>query len=91
MSMRLAGVLLILLGAGLVGLAGLALVYLDLSLWLLVPGAMIVLVGLALLDGTREQVLGSVRHRIADAAEASPDSLAVVDKALQGNVRHDAP
>jgi hypothetical protein len=91
MSMRLAGFLLIVLGAGLLGLAGLAIVYFDFSLWLLLPGAAIVAVGLSLLDGAQEQVLGPVRHRIADATEESPDNCGLVDKASEGRVRRDAP
>ena len=91
MSMRQAGVLLVALGAALVGLAGVAIFYFDLSLWLLVPGAVIVVVGLSLLDGAEEQVIGPIRHRIADAAEASPDKRSLVDNASEGEVRRDTP
>ena len=62
--MGLAGLLLTAIGAA---LAAVGYYYFDFSLWLMIPGGLLALVGMSLLSGAEEQVLSSFRHRIADS------------------------
>ena len=62
--MGLGGLLLTVLGAA---LAGVGYFYFEFSLWLIVPGGFLVLVGLSLLGGAQEEILSSFKHRIADS------------------------
>lgn len=64
MTLGLAGLLLTAIGAA---LAAVGYFYFAISFWLIVPGALLALVGLSLLDGAKEQLLSRFRHRIADS------------------------
>ena len=64
MSMGLVGLLTTAAGTA---LAAAGYFYFDFSLWLIIPGGVIALVGLSLLSGAREQVLLLTRHRISDS------------------------
>ena len=68
------------MGIGLAGFlvtaAGVALVaagyfYFDFSLWLMIPGAALALIGLSLLNGAQEQMLARFRHRVSDSHDRS--------------------
>jgi hypothetical protein len=64
--MRMIGVLLTLAGAALVAIGYF---YLELSLWLIIPGGILVLIGMSLLNGAQELTLSQVRHRVSDDLE----------------------
>jgi hypothetical protein len=70
MSIGLAGLLLTAIG---VALAALGYLYFGSSLWLMIPGVVVVLVGTSLLSGAREQVLSRTRHRISDSYDQGGD------------------
>jgi hypothetical protein len=62
--MGVAGMLLTTVGAMLLAASWF---YFDLSLWLLIPGGALMLIGSSLLSGHQEQIRLSVSHRIADS------------------------
>ena len=61
--MRMIGVLLTLGGAA---LAAVGYFYLEFSLWLIIPGGVLVLIGMSLLSGAQELTLSQARHRVSD-------------------------
>jgi hypothetical protein len=64
--MRMIGVLLTLAGAA---LAAVGYFYLEFSLWLIIPGGVLMLIGMSLLSGAQELTLSQVRHRVSDGLE----------------------
>jgi hypothetical protein len=66
--MRIIGLLLTLAGAA---LAAVGYFYLEFSLWLIIPGGILVLIGMSLLGGAQELTLSQVRHRVSDSADPS--------------------
>ena len=66
MGIGLAGLLLTAIGAALVAVGYF---YFAFSLWLIVPGGLLALVGLSLLNGAREQALSHSRRRISDSCD----------------------
>jgi len=63
MSVGIAGILLTAIGTV---LAVLGYLYFD---WLMVPGALLALIGASLLSGASEQVISDSRHRLSDSYE----------------------
>jgi hypothetical protein len=64
--MRMIGVLLTLAGAA---LAAVGYFYLEFSLWLIIFGGALALIGISLLSGAQELALSKVRHRVSDDLE----------------------
>ena len=62
MGMGLGGLSLTVMGAALAAVGD---VYFAFSLWLMIPGGLLALVGLSLLGGAQQQTLSPFRHRIA--------------------------
>ena len=69
--MRMIGFLLTLAGAALVAVGYF---YLEFSLWLIIPGGVLVLIGMSLLNGAQEVTLSQVRHRVSDDLEPNGGS-----------------
>ena len=63
MSIGIVGLLLTAIGASLIALG----CVFDFSLFLMIPGGLLALVGASLLSGAREQVLSETRHSISDS------------------------